>query len=168
MMINIFLSFLFIVFFIKFPIFGRILADFLKVGDMKGAAILGLPLAITISSIINIAWHWFELKKHIGDFGILEIKKSVFKIMAASAVSIVFAYAGLYLLNNIFNTRTVFGLFLQTSGAFIFAAFGYLATAFILKSEEILMLSMPATLFNWRGIKKPEPIPAGESLDDQY
>ena len=77
------------------------------------------------------------------------------------------AYVGLYFLNNIFNTRAVLGLFLQTSGAFIIAAFSYLTAAFILKSEEILMLNMPAALLNWRGIKNPEPIP-GESLDDQY
>lgn len=168
MIINIVLSFLFVAVFIKFPILSRTLADFLKIGDMGSVAILGLPLAITIASIINIAWHWFDLKRHIGDFGISEIKKSIFKIIAASAVSIIFAYAGLYFLSSVFNTRTVIGLFLQTSGAFIIAAVGYLVTAFILKSEEILMLNMPATLFNWRGIKNPEPEITGSSLDDQY
>ncbi|OGD25356.1 murein biosynthesis integral membrane protein MurJ [Candidatus Azambacteria bacterium RIFCSPHIGHO2_01_FULL_40_24] len=167
MSINVTLSFLFVTIFIKFPVLSHILANFLKVNDIKGIAILGLPLAITIASIINIAWHWFDLKKHIGDFGTSEIKKSLTKIIAASAIGVVFAYVGLYLLNIVFNTRTVFGLFLQTSGAFILAAFGYLITAFILKSEEILMLNMPATLFNWRGIKNPELTP-GESLDDQY
>ena len=154
--------------FIKFPFLSRVLGDFLKVGDMNGIAILGLPLAVTIASIINIIWHWIDLKRHVGDFGISEIKKSVFKIIIASAVSIILAYAGLYLLNNIFNTHTVLGLFSQTIGAFILAISGYLTVAFILKSEEILMLNIPATLFNWRGIKKPEPAPAGESLDDQY
>ncbi len=168
MAINIFLSFLFMTIFIKFPVLSRALGDFLKVGDMKGVAILGLPLAVTIASIINIIWHWIDLKKHVGDFGTSEIKKSVLKIIMASIVSIFFAYAGLYFLNNVFNTHTVFGLFFQTLGAFILAASGYLVTAFILKSEEMLMLNMPSTLFNWRGIKNPEPIPAGESLDDQY
>ena len=129
--------------------------------------ILGLALAVTVSGIINLAWHWIDLKKYVGDFGISEIKKSILKIMTASAVSVVCAYVGLYFLNNIFNTRAVLGLFLQTSGAFIIAAFSYLTAAFILKSEEILMLNMPAALLNWRGIKNPEPIP-GESLDDQY
>ncbi|MDO8574781.1 MAG: murein biosynthesis integral membrane protein MurJ [bacterium] len=167
MAINIFLSFLFVTIFIEFPALSSTLADFLKIGDMKGMAILGLPLAITIASIINLSWHWFGLKKHFGDFETSEIKKSVLKIVASSFVSIIFAYTGLYFLNNVFNTRTVLGLFLQTSGAFILAAFGYLTAAFILKSEEILILNMPATLFNWRGIKNPEPIP-GESLDDQY
>ena len=167
MVINVALSFLFVMTFIKFPILSHILANFLKVNDIKGVAILGLPLAITIASIINITWHWFDLKKHVGDFGTFEIKKSLMKIIIASAIGVVFAYGGLYLLNIVFNTRTVFGLFLQTSGAFILAAFCYLTTAFILKSEEILMLNMPATFFNWRGIKNPELTP-GESLDDQY
>ena len=168
MAINVTLSFLFVTAFIKFPILSHILADFLKVNDIKGVAILGLPLAITIASIINIAWHWLDLKKNIGDFGTFEIKKSLTKIIIASVVGVIFAYAGLYLLNIVFNTRTVFGLFLQTSGAFILAAFSYLTVAFILKSEEILMLNMPATLFNWRDIKNPEPEITGSSIDDQY
>ena len=108
MSINVTLSFLFVTIFIKFPVLSHILANFLKVNDIKGIAILGLPLAITIASIINIAWHWFDLKKHIGDFGTSEIKKSLTKIIAASAIGVVFAYVGLYLLNIVFNTRTVF------------------------------------------------------------
>ncbi|MBI2635678.1 MAG: murein biosynthesis integral membrane protein MurJ [Parcubacteria group bacterium] len=168
MAVSVFLSFLFVIAFIKIPLLGNILASFLKVGNISGAAILGLPLAITTASIINIIWHWIDLKRHVGDFGISEIKKSVFKIIIASAVSIILAYAGLNIFNNIFNTGTVFGLFFQTFGAFIMAVSGYLVTAFILKSEEMLMLNMPATLLNWHGIKKPELVPAGESLDDQY
>ena len=168
MAISIVLSFLFVAIFIKFPILNNTLANFLKVGDIKNAAILGLPFAVTISSIVNIVWHWRDLKKHVGDFGTLEIKKSVFKIIIASSISVLAAYGGLYLLNNIFDTRTFWGLFLQTFGAFILAASGYLVTVFLLKSEEILMLNVPATLLNWRGIKKPEPDPIGSSLDDQY
>jgi len=168
MLLNVALNFVFVGVLIKSPFFSQKLGNFMKISDLNSIAILGLPLAVTIASIINIIWHWIDLKKHIGDFGISEIKKSVFKIMAASAVSVIFAYLGLYFLNSVFNTHTVLGLFLQTSGAFILAAFGYLAAAFILKSEEILMLNMPATLFNWHGIKKPEPSLAGESLDDQY
>lgn len=167
MLINIILSILFVGAILKFPVLGVELQKIMKLNNINGIAILGLPLAVTIANIINLSWHWLHLKKHVGDFGISEIKKSVFKIIIASFVSIIFAYAGLYFLNNIFDTRTVLGLFLQTSGAFTLASVGYLITAFILKSEEMLMLNMPATLFNWRGIKNPEPIP-GESLDDQY
>ena len=166
--INIFLSFLFVSIFIKFPVLSRILAEFLKVGDMNEAAILGLPLAFTISSMISISWYWFVLKNHVGDFGISEIKKSVVKITLASFFSIVSAYIGLYFFGNILNTHTFLGLFSQTFLSFALSGAVYLIAAFILKSEEILMLNMPATLFNWRGIKNPEPVPAGESLDDQY
>lgn len=168
MAINIVLSFLFVWVFIKFPILSEALAGFLKIEDIQGVAILGLPLAVTFASIINIVWHWLDLKKHVGDFGISEIKKSVFKIIIASFFAIVSAYGGLYSFGGIFNTHTFLGLFSQTFLAFILSAAVYLATAFILKSEEMLMLNMPATLFNWHGIKKPEPVPAGESLDDQY
>ena len=140
----------------------------MKLGDINNIAILGLPLAITIASIINLAWHWFDLKKHVGDFGVGEIKKSFFKTLIASIAAIIFIYIGLYAFSNVFNTRTVSGLLFQTLGAGLFGGIAYLAVAFALKMEEILMLKVPATLLNWRGIKNPEPEPTGSSLDDQY
>jgi len=153
MIINIFLSLIFVWYFAKYT-------------DMP--AILGLPLAITIASVINLVWHWFDLKKYVGDFGIGEIKKSFFKILAASIIAVIFIYVGLYAFSHVFDTWTVLGLLFQTLCAGLFGGIAYLAAALALKMEEILMLNIPATLLNWRGIKNPEPEPIGESLDDQY
>lgn len=131
-------------------------------------AILGLPLAISIASIINLFWHWFDLKKHLGDFGIKEIKKSIARILTASAAAAAFLYSGLNLFAGIFNLKTFSGLFFQAFCAALLSVAAYLAIAFALGMEEILMLKIPATLLNWRGIKNPEPEPIGSSLDDQY
>lgn len=121
-------------------------------------AIFGLPIAVSISSIINLAWHWLDLKKHVGDFGIGEIKKSAVKILAASAIAVAAAYAGLYMFSMVFETADFFGLLLQTIFAGILGGAAYLIATFLLRCEELPM-------FNFFG--KPEPIP-GESLDDQY
>lgn len=131
-------------------------------------AILGLPLAITIASVINLIWHWFDLKKHVGDFGVNEIKKSFLKILAASIVAVVFIYLGLYVFSYVFDIRTVSGLLFQTLGAGLLGGVVYLVSALVLRMEEILMLHVPSPLLNWRGIKKPDPESMGESLDDQY
>jgi len=168
MLINIVLSFLFVGAIIKVPLLSQKLGSIMKLSDINGVAILGLPLAITVASVVNLAWHWFDLKKHVGDFGIAEIKKSFFKILAASVAAVVFVYIGLYTFSLIFNTRTVLGLLFQTLSAGLFGGAAYLLMTFALRMEEILMLNIPATLLNWRGIKNPEPGPAGESLDDQY
>ena len=168
MLINVILSVLFVGAIVKLPFLSHKLGRIMKLGDINNIAILGLPLAITIASIINLAWHWFDLKKHVGDFGVGEIKKSFFKTLIASIAAIIFIYIGLYAFSNVFNTRTVSGLLFQTLGAGLFGGIAYLAVAFALKMEEILMLKVPATLLNWRGIKNPEPEPTGSSLDDQY
>ncbi len=122
------------------------------------SAILGLPLAVTVSSIINLAWHWIDLKKHVGDFGIGEIKKSAAKILAASAVAAITAYAGLFVFSAFFNTGNFYGLFAQTIFSGLAAGAAYLVMAFFLRCGEL-------SIFNF--MAKPEPIP-GESLDDQY
>ncbi len=168
MVLNILLSFLFVGLLVKSPFLSRILVNFLKVNDIEGVAVLGLPLALTIASVVNLSWHWLDLKKCIGDFGISGIKKSFLKIFAASAVGVIFAYAGLYAFAGIFGTHTVLRLLLQTSGAFLTGAVGYLAAAFFFGCEEILMLGAKGAFWSWRGVKEPEPAPTGETLDDQY
>lgn len=168
MLINIILSFLFVGAIVKLPFLGQKLSDIMNISDIGGAAILGLPLAITVASVINLAWHWFDLKKHVGDFGISEIKKSFFRVLAASAVAVVFIYAGLYIFSRVFNAETGLGLLFQTLCAGLAGGVVYLSAAFALGMEEILMLKIPATLLNWRGIKNPEPEPIGASIDDQY
>mgnify|MGYP001603402711 FL=1 len=168
MIFNIVLSFLFVGAILKFPFLRLWLQGIMKLNDINGIAILGLPLAVTIANITNLAWHWLDLKKHVGDFGIVEIKKSFYKIFISSIIAAIFTYTGLYFFSFFFNTRTFLGLFFQTLGAAGVGSVAYLLIVYALKMEEILMLNVSETLLNWRGIKKPEPVPAGESLDDQY
>lgn len=167
MLINIALSFLFVFLLAQIPVLNQFLGNLLRLDGINGA-VLVLPLAVVIASIINLAWHWFDLKKEIGDFGISEIKTSFVKIFIASIVAVIFTYAGLYFFSLFFNTRTILGLLFQTLCAVSFGGIAYLLVALALRMEEILMLNITATLLNWRGVKNPEPESTGESLDDQY
>lgn len=168
MAIQIFLSLLFVGVLTKSLFLSGLLASFLKVGDLKGVAVLGLPLALSLAAIINLVWHWIDLKKHVGDFGISEIKKSFFKILASSILASVFTYLGLYIFNNFFNTRTVLGLLGQTSLALILGGIVYLVSVFLFEVEEISMFGIRGSLFNWRGVVRPEPRLNSDTLDDQY
>jgi hypothetical protein len=135
--------------------------------DGINSAVLVLPLAVVIASIINLAWHWIGLKKEIGDFGISEIKRSFVKIFIASVAAVVFTYAGLYFFSLFFNTQTVVGLLFQTLCAGSLGGIVYLLVALALRMEEVLMFNITGTLFNWRGTN-PEPRPTSDTLDDQY
>ena len=168
MVINIGLSFLFVEAIIKFSFFNSWLGNVMRLNNISSIGILGLPLAVTITNIINLSWHWVDLKKHVGDFGISEIKKTFYKVLIASIAAVLFTYIGLYLFSLFFNTRTVLGLLFQTFGAASLGGVAYLLLAYALKMKEILMLNIPATLLNWRGIKNLEPEITGSSLDDQY
>ena len=167
MLINIALSFIFMFFMSKIPPLNQFFGNLLRIGDLS-VNVLILPLAVVIAGTINLAWHWIDLKKEIGDFGIFEIKKSFYKIFLASVAAVSFTYAGLYFFSLFFDTRTGLGLLFQTAGAAFLGVSAYLLSAFALKMEEMLMLNVPSTLLNWSGIKNPEPEPMGESLDDQY
>src|SRR3989338_3433668 len=84
MIINIGLSFLFVWAIIEYSFLSSLLGSVMKLGDINNIEILGLPLAVTIANIINLFWHWTTLKKYVGDFGIFEIKKTLYKVLIAS------------------------------------------------------------------------------------
>lgn len=167
MIINIILSFLFVGVILNFPAVSEALKSVMKLNEINNIAILGLPIAFTVASIVNLVWHWVDLKKHVGDFGIFEIKQTFYKTFVASVTAATVVYIGLYFFAPFFDTHTFLGLLFQTAIAAVVGGIAYLLAAYSLKMEEILMLNIPSTLLNWRGIKNPEPIP-GESLDDQY
>jgi len=168
MFINVILNFVFLYALIYVPFLANLLTNFLKVNNVLGVYVLALPLAATVTSIFDLAWLWAGLKKYLGDFGIPEIKKSFIKILIASVLSAGFAYLGLYIFASIFDTRTTIGLIMQAGGAAALGIIVYLVSAFLLKTNEMLMLNIIGTLFNWRGVQKPQPEPVGETLDDQY
>jgi len=119
-----------------FPFFRYFIESLLKVTDIPGTAILMLPLAYSIGTILNFVLHWVFVKK---DFLKNEpfIAKSFFQSLGASFFIGFVAYLSLNILSPIFGTTTFLGVFLQ---GFISGIFGILAgvlTLYLLKNEEL-------------------------------
>ncbi len=112
-----------------FPFFRYFIESLLKVSDIPGTAILMLPLAYTIGTILNFILHWIFVKK---DFLKNEafIAKSFFQSLGASFFIGFVAYISLNIFSPIFGTNTFWGIFLQgfVSG---------ILTLYLLKNEEM-------------------------------
>jgi len=76
-------------------------------------------------------------QKKIGDFDKKEILTSFKKIIISSFFLIFSTYFSLYFFARFLNTRTVFGLLIQTILAGLIGAIFYLLVTFYLKSPEI-------------------------------
>ena len=117
--------------------FTTFFINLLKLKDIPEIAVIGLPLAFSLSNIFQFILLLTFLHKKIGDFGIKEILLSFKKIVLASIFLVIFTYLSLYFLANFLNTRTVFGLFLQTIFASLFGISLYILITFFLRSPEL-------------------------------
>ncbi len=135
----IFLSYILIHVFNAVPAFRHIVESTLKVSDIKSTAVLMLPLAYSLGTILNFILHWVSVKKDFMD-GEHFIFKSFFQNLFASLFIGVGAYITLYMTSPIFGTVTFLGVFLQ---GLISGLVGILLGGIILyflKNEELLDL----------------------------
>ncbi|MBZ9571804.1 murein biosynthesis integral membrane protein MurJ [Patescibacteria group bacterium] len=134
--LNIILSFNFVRL-LKFPNFIQdFLRAILKLEGMENISVTGLPLAFSLSVIFQFILLLFFFYKKIGDIKLIEIWRSLSKIIIASILMILFTYFTLYFSANFVNTKTVFGLSLQTVLAGAVGGFVYILITFLLKSPE--------------------------------
>jgi len=137
MALNIILCFLF-VWLLKSPnIFQNFMINFFRLQGIKNISVIGLPLALSISGIFQIALLLIFLYKKIGDFKQKEICQSFIKIIISTALMIPFIYLTLKIAAIFVNMQTFLGVFLQTISAVFVGAFIYIAATLFLKSPEI-------------------------------
>lgn len=117
--------------------FQQAVTGFLKLKDVSGVAVVGLPMALSVSSIAQCALLLFFLKKKNKYLSFAFLKKGLGKVILASISMAVFIYVALLGFGAIFNTRTVLGLSLQLSLAFIVGAFSYLFMCFMMRCKEL-------------------------------
>lgn len=134
--IIIILSYLLINVFEHFPFFKYFIESLLKVTDIPGTAVLMLPLAYSIGTILNFILQWIFIKK---DFmkGETFIAKTFFQSLGASFFIGFISYLGLNIFSPIFGTVTFWGVFLQ---GFISGVLGILVgilILFLFKNEEL-------------------------------
>lgn len=140
MAINVLLCFLF-VFFLGFPnAFREFITDLLKLQGIQDIGVVGLPLALSIAAIIQFSLLLFFLKKKKGGLGNGEILISLGKVMVASFLTAAAAYLSLSLVAEILDTKTFFGILIQTITAFLAGLTTYVLFAVLLKSPEIRIL----------------------------
>lgn len=86
---------------------------FLKLKGVNGIAVIGLPLAFSLTSILNIIWLIYALKKKIKNHWDSQLRNSFLRIFLLSLFCGAFCYCLLYLFAPIFGLMTFWGVFLQ-------------------------------------------------------
>lgn len=134
--LNVILSFLFVWVCGSDNFFQRALTGFLGLGDSENVAIIGLPLAFSVSVTIQLLLLLIFMLKRIDGIQMDRILSSFRKIILASVLMFVVVYFILQIpfvfISNIY-LRTLF----QTALAVSAAVFVYFLTAFFLKSPEL-------------------------------
>lgn len=106
-------AFIFNALFSTFPQFQFFIEALLRVQDVAGTEMLGLPMAYSVGMIINavLLWVLFKKKFRIGSTGRLQeaFRHSLYASFTIGLVS----YNLLNVLDNIFDINTFFGIFMQ-------------------------------------------------------
>jgi putative peptidoglycan lipid II flippase len=139
-LINIIFSFIFL-WILKYStasvsLFYRIL----KLKGIEEIAILGLPLAFSLASIVNFIILLKLFAKKINWWQPKYILNSCAKIILASLLMGLTTYACLYILDLFLDTHTFIGIFLQGFIAGVVGLVIYFIAAFLLKSSEAMGL----------------------------
>ncbi len=147
LVLNIFLSFYFVNLLKSGGWFAANFAEVLKVADIPDISVLGLPLAFSVASIINLLWLYFALSNKIEEFSSSKILFSVNRINIAVLAMGAAIYPMLYFMANTVNMHTFWGIFLQGAVAFFVGFFVYLFVAYLLK--------IPAFFAFWEALTLP-------------
>ncbi len=109
--------------------FSRFFSVALKLKGLNNISVIGLPLAISLSVLVQCCLLFLALKRRFPSLSLFKACPFLGEIICASSLSIVFSYFFLSFSAVIFNTATVIGLFLQTASAALLAAALYLFSA---------------------------------------
>ena len=135
--LNICLSFLF-VFLLGFSnFFQEFMIKILKLQNIETITVIGLPLALSISAIVQFFLLLIFLGKKLGNFDLGGIWLSFKKVFLAAVLMAVFTYFTLYFTAAFINAKTFLGIFLQTLLAGAIGISVYIVAAVLLGSPEI-------------------------------
>jgi len=140
MAINISLS-LFFVWLLKYSNFfqGFMIAG-LNLQGIQDIAVIGLPLALSISGIFQFFLLLIFLKKKIGDIRLREIWDSFKKILIASVLMVVAMYFALQFIASFVDMQRFSGVFSQAISAVVTGILVYFLITLFLKSPEIKVI----------------------------
>ncbi len=138
--LNVGLSFLF-VWLLKTPgIFQSFSIKFLKLENLTDVSVLGLSLALSISTIFQFVFLLVGLKFKLKNLSLGKYKNIFLKMFFASLVASLAAYFCLKLIGGLLPTNKVFGLLAQTvsSGLIGGASYLFLCSSMGLKEPKLI------------------------------
>ena len=138
--LNIVLCFLFVYLLQTDNLFSHFLVNSLGLQGLEKINIIGLPLAYSLSGIVQFSILFSLFRKKIGISKQKEIFQSFIKIILATLVAVLIVYFSLPIFNLFLNTETFLGVFVQAMGASIVGGFIYLLATHFFKSPETKLL----------------------------
>lgn len=140
MILNIVLSLCFAFWILEIPEFRSLISHFLHLEDIENLALLGLPLAFSISGIVNFVMLFVSLQKYIGVAWDVSFVRGGLKILAASLVSGFLTYGTLFLVGPFLDTKTLLGLLTQAVAAGSVGVACYVVFMFLFRAPELASL----------------------------
>jgi putative peptidoglycan lipid II flippase len=134
--LNIILSFCFVWALNKTNAFSNLFSAAFKLGGIKDFAVLGLPLAFSLSNILNFVILMKFFGKKSKEWNLKSILKSVYKIVISCVLMAVVIYGCLQIFDLFFDTQTFLGLFLQAGISAIIGIGIYFVVSLLYKLPE--------------------------------
>ena len=143
-------------------IFRNFIESLLRVEGIVGTEVLMLPLAYSIGLVINACLHWWMFLRAFPEFRKIFTKSTMQAFCSAVLVGFV-AHLGLELLDNIFNIRTLPGIFAQGFLAGLVGIISGFILLRLLKNEELPALTSALHQKFWR-LKPTLPSPEEQQV----
>lgn len=118
------------------PMFRYFIESVMRVPDIPQTAVLMLPLAYSIGTLLNAWLHWVDLRKqYLTSIG--NLPRTLFEAIGASFAVGVVSYGSLNVLSFVFDQSTTIGIFFQGAIACVIGAFAGFVLLYIMKSESL-------------------------------
>jgi putative peptidoglycan lipid II flippase len=138
--LNIIFSFFFVWVLKQDNLFSDFISNSLKLQGINDFSVLGLPIAFSLSGIISFFVMLKLFSKKIDFWHRKTILDSLVKMIFSCMVMAIIVYMTLHVSSLFLNTRTFWGIFIQTGISAVFGIISYLVSALVLKSEEVMVL----------------------------
>lgn len=99
--------------------------------------VAGMAMGFALGCVVYVILLWFFLRKKIGELDQRKIISSAAKILIASVLAGLSAFATLHIFADLVNMRTLLGIFTQGLIAGLVGIIIYIAAGLILRSEEM-------------------------------
>jgi putative peptidoglycan lipid II flippase len=117
--------------------FSLFLRNILSLNHIDDISIIGLSLAFSISTIIQLVFFLIFLGKKIGGIGLKNLFNIFLKVGVFSLIMSFFVSISLGFLSKLFISSSFFDIFIQTSIASVIGLAVYLLLSFIFIKEEL-------------------------------